>query len=206
MVKKESTLKNMTISLLTVALLSSASLAFVYKITKEPIEKSVKQKKENAIKEVIPAFDNSPSAQMFKVDAGDGDSLVFYPGKLNDSLTGMAVETFSDKGFSGRIFIMVGFLPDGSIYNTSVLSHTETPGLGDKMEKSKSFDKNTQSWWSKQFNGKNPGIFKLKVKKDGGDVDAITAATISSRAFSDAVSKAHATYMDYLKAKAKNNE
>jgi electron transport complex protein RnfG len=82
---------------------------------------------------------------------------------------------------------MVGLLPDGSINNISVLEHKETPGLGDKMQKNKSS-------WSEQFNGKNPGSFKLAVTKDGGDVDAITAATISSRAYTDAVKRAYETY------------
>ena len=82
---------------------------------------------------------------------------------------------------------MVGLLPDGSINNISVLEHKETPGLGDKMQKSK-------STWSDQFNGKNPANYKLKVTKDGGDVDAITAATISSRAYCDAVQRAYDTF------------
>ena len=88
------------------------------------------------------------------------------------------------KGFSGKIELMVGFLDDGTIENTAVLMHKETPGLGDKMDQKKSD-------FSLQFIGKNPVDFKLKVKKDGGDVDAITAATISSRAFCDAVQRAY---------------
>ncbi len=83
---------------------------------------------------------------------------------------------------------MAGFLPDGSIYDISVLEHKETPGLGDKMQASKSD-------WAQQFKGKNPANFSLKVKKDGGDVDAITAATISSRAYVDAVQRAYETYL-----------
>ena len=82
---------------------------------------------------------------------------------------------------------MVGFLPDGTIRNISVLEHAETPGLGDKMEKKKSS-------WSEQFNGKNPESYKLQVTKDGGSVDAITAATISSRAYADAVDRAYKAY------------
>ena len=84
---------------------------------------------------------------------------------------------------------MVGFLPDGTIHNISVLEHKETPGLGDKMTKAKSD-------WSVQFNGKDPSDFKLMVTKDGGDVDAITASTISSRAFCDAVDRAYKAYME----------
>ncbi len=86
---------------------------------------------------------------------------------------------------------MVGMLDDGSISNTAVLSHKETPGLGDKMDIKKSD-------FPKQFEGKSPESFKLKVSKDGGDVDAITAATISSRAFCDAVKRATDTYQAQL--------
>jgi electron transport complex protein RnfG len=82
---------------------------------------------------------------------------------------------------------MVGFLKDGTINNTAVVSHKETPGLGDKMDVKKSD-------FPVQFEGKNPSSYKLKVTKDGGDVDAITAATITSRAFCDAVDKAYKSF------------
>jgi electron transport complex protein RnfG len=81
---------------------------------------------------------------------------------------------------------MVGFSPDGTIYSTSVLEQKETPGLGTKM---------TQPFFKDQFDGKNPSSFKLFVKKDGGQVDAITASTITSRAYCDAVQRAYDAYM-----------
>jgi electron transport complex protein RnfG len=91
---------------------------------------------------------------------------------------------------------MVGFSPDGTIRNTAVLEHKETPGLGDKMETEKSD-------FPDQFKGENPADFGLSVTKDGGDVDAITAATISSRAFCDAVDRAYKTFMNKNKGGAK---
>ena len=91
------------------------------------------------------------------------------------------------KGFSGKIEIMAGFLPSGTINNTAVVSHKETPGLGDKMDVKKSD-------FPIQFMGKNPATYKLAVTKDGGDVDAITAATITSRAFCDAVDRAYKAF------------
>lgn len=84
--------------------------------------------------------------------------------------------------------LMVGFGTDGTIVNTSVLSHSETPGLGAKMVEGKSN-------FSVQFQGKNPANFKMAVKKDGGDVDAITASTITSRAFCEAVESAYKVYL-----------
>jgi len=94
---------------------------------------------------------------------------------------GYAVKTFTNKGFGGHAEMMAGFLPDGRIYNIIILQHRETPGLGTKM---------AEPYFSKQFMGKNPATFKLRVKKDGGQVDAITAATVSSRAYCDALQRA----------------
>lgn len=188
MAKKESTLLNMILALGGVALLASALLGGVYIVTKEPIEMAKAKKLKMAIREVSPgAFDNDPAAEMYKLPVPGNDSLVCYPVREGGKLMATAIQTYSDNGFSGRITIMVGFKPDGAIVNTAVLDQAETPGLGDKMEKKKSD-------WSDQFSGKNPKSFKLKVKKDGGDVDAITAATISSRAFCEAVERAWEIY------------
>lgn len=186
MAKKESTLKNMFIALLVITFVASASLGGIYELTKEPIAAAKLEKKNNAIRQVIPEFDNSPTVDVYK-KAVDGDTLYFYPGMKGDEPVGTAVETFTNLGFSGEIKVMVGFLPDGTINDVAVLEHKETPGLGDKMERKK-------SEWSVQFQGKNPETFRLSVKKDGGDVDAITASTISSRAFCDAVARAYETF------------
>lgn len=192
MAKRESTLGNMLLALAVITLASSASLGVVYSLTKNPIAAAMLAKKNNSIREVIPDFNNDPSGEIYKV-ATDGDTLYFYTGRMNGEVVGTAVETFTRLGFSGEIKVMVGLLPDGTIYDVTVLSHAETPGLGDKMDKKKSD-------WSSQFKGKNPGTFRLSVTKDGGDVDAITASTISSRAFCDAVSRAYNTYIkDILK-------
>lgn len=186
MAKKESNLKNMLIGLLTITFVASASLGGIYKLTKEPIAEAMLAKKNNAIGRVLPVFDNNPTADVYK-KAVDGDTLYFYPGMKDNTQVGTAVETFTNQGFSGKIKLMVGFLPDGTINDIAVLDHEETPGLGDKIERDKSD-------WSVQFQGKNPETFELSVKKDGGDVDAITASTISSRAFCDAVTRAYEAF------------
>lgn len=182
--KLESTLKNMILSLLFISLGMSAALAYVYTLTKGPIEKSQKAKEIQAIKEVLPPFNNDPTQSVIEMDG-----LKFYEAKKGDSVIGYACKTFTDKGFSGFFSLMVGLLPDGTINNTSVLEQKETPGLGDKMK----------TKWKDQFVGKNPGQFKLSVKKDGGDVDAITASTITSRAFCDALIKAFNGYQNKIK-------
>ena len=184
MAKTESTFKNMALSLTLIALVSSALLGFVYEFTKEPIALSNLNKKLNAIKQVVPEFTNNPNDEMFRLPTGEGDSLEIYPAKKDDVIVGYAVNTFTSKGFSGNISLMAGFKPDGTIINISVLEQKETPGLGTKM---------TEPGFKDQFNEKNPAEFQLKVKKDGGPVDAITAATISSRAFCDAVQRAYNT-------------
>lgn len=184
MAKTESTFKNMVLSLTFISLAASACLGFVYEFTKKPIELSNLNKKLEAIKQVVPEFTNNPNEEMYRLPTGDGDSLEIYPAKQDDDVVGYAVSTYTKKGFSGNINLMAGFKPDGSIINITVLEQKETPGLGTKM---------TEPQFKDQFNEKNPVQFNLKVKKDGGQVDAITAATISSRAFCDAVQRAYNT-------------
>jgi electron transport complex protein RnfG len=184
MAKTESTFKNMALSLTLIALAASACLGFVYELTKNPIELSNLNKKLNAIRQVVPEFNNDPNAEMFRLPAGEGDSLDIYPAKKDSIVVGYAVNTYTKKGFSGMISIMAGYKPDGTIISISVLDHKETPGLGTKM---------TEPLFKDQFIDKNPSSFALKVKKDGGQVDAITAATISSRAFCDAIQRGYNT-------------
>jgi electron transport complex protein RnfG len=182
MAKKESTFLNMVLTLFVVTGVAALALGGVYNLTKEPIAIAKRLKIERAIGEVLPEFDNIEEFKL--LPEGGKDSLTFYKATKNSEPVGIAVRTYTDIGFSGRFWIMVGFTDGVVIAGTSVLEHKETPGLGDKMDISK-------SGWSEQFKGKNLTEFRLKVKKDGGDVDAITAATISSRAFCDATQRAY---------------
>ena len=184
MAKTESTFKNMVLSLTLISLGAAACLGFVYEMTKKPIEVSNLNKKLNAIKQVVPEFNNNPDAEMFRLPTGEGDSLDIYPAKNGDEIVGYAVNTYTKKGFSGNITLMAGFKPDGTIIDITVLNQKETPGLGTKM---------AEPGFKDQFKGKNPVDFPMKVEKDGGQVDAITAATISSRAFCDAVQRGYNT-------------
>jgi electron transport complex protein RnfG len=184
MAKTESTFKNMVLSLTLISLGASACLGFVYELTKEPIALSVLNKKLEAIRQVVPEFTNNPNEDMYRLPTGEGDSLDIYPAKKDGQVIGYAVSTYSRTGFSGNISLMAGFKPNGTIIKITVLEQKETPGLGTKM---------AEPSFKDQFNDKNPAEFRLKVKKDGGPVDAITAATISSRAFCDAVQRAYNT-------------
>lgn len=180
----------MFLSLSIICLVVAVLLAQVNKMTAKPIAEAKALKLENAIKEVVPEFDNNPVAEAFKMPTADGDSLLVYPAKKGEQVVGFAVNSYSKKGFSGNIQIMVGFDMEDKIVNYAVLSHAETPGLGSKMtEWFKDTTKPGQS-----IIGRNLSEGILTVSKDGGNVDAITASTITSRAFLEAIGKAYAVY------------
>ena len=185
MAKRESTFGNMVLSLTSIATIFALCLGLIHKVTSGPIAQTQLNKKIAAISEVVPPFNNDPNAEMYTKTTPEGDyNLEIYPAKKDGQIVGYAINTLTMKGFSGEIDLMVGFNPKGEIYKVSVLDHSETPGLGAKISTSEFKD---------QFDGKNPSSFKLLVKKDGGDIDAITAATISSRAFADAIRRAYTT-------------
>ncbi len=175
MKKIESTFINMLVSLLMVCLVSAGLLAGVYELTKADIAKAEQNKQENALKGVLPEFDT------IKTDSING-APVFKAFKGNQYV-GVATIA-SAMGFSDQIIIMVGLDKANNIVNYEVLSQKETPGLGTKCV----------DWFKNQINGKRIDT-DFKVKQDGGDVDAITAATISSRAFLNAVENASETLL-----------
>ena len=173
MKKIESTFINMLVSLLMVCLVSAGLLAGVYELTKADIAKAEQNKQENALKGVLPEFDT------IKTDSIEGAPV--YKAFKGDQYVGVATIA-SAMGFSDQIIIMVGLDKANNIVNYEVLSQKETPGLGTKCV----------DWFKNQINGKRIDT-DFKVKQDGGDVDAITAATISSRAFLNAVENASET-------------
>lgn len=183
MSKKESTFTAMTLSLLIITLIAGLSLGFINNITKGPKAKAKLERKVNALKQVLPEFNNDPVKEVKLVKLENvKDSTEVYTGAMNGDVTGTAIVGSTEKGFNGLIKIMVGFTPDGSIRNISVLEQKETPGLGTKM-KDESF--------LKQFRGKNPSTFNLKAAKDGGDIDVLTGSTITTRAFGEATQQAY---------------
>jgi len=185
---KESNLKNMVLSLFVITFVSSATLGFMYEVTKGPRADAESNKLQLAVKKVLPAYTNNPVAEKYTLPNPDGEGaeLVCYPAINNDKPVGVAIETWTMNGFSGMVRLMVGFTQEGKIIEVVVLEQKETPGLGTKMNDPSFKD---------QFKGLIPGGEKFKVKKDGGDIDAITAATISSRAFIDALNRANNAYM-----------
>lgn len=178
--KLPSTFPNMVLVLTVISLISALALGFTYAMTKEAIAQVEVKRTLKALGEVLPGFNNNPYEEKYHPDVDK--ELEIYPAQKDGQPVGTAVKAYSDEGFSERIWIMVGFDKDKKINGVSVLKHKETPGLGSKMKDPKFKD---------QFKDQYPASFQLKVRKDGGDVDAISAATISSRAFCDAVQRAY---------------
>jgi electron transport complex protein RnfG len=189
MQKLKSTLPNMFLSLMTTCAVSGVLLAGANLYTSEPIARSKALALEKAIKQVAPAFDNNPLAEAYKGITSEGDSLLIYPALKDGQPVGVAVESYTKNGFSGEIKILAGFDAEGRLLNYSVLQHAETPGLGSRMEEWFRTDKNRQSVIGRSLSEGN-----LSVTKDGGEVDAITASTITSRAFLNAINRAYSAW------------
>lgn len=188
MKKKASTLPNMLIALIVITLAAGLSLGFVNDLTAGPKAAAKLAKKINALKDVLPEFNNNPldEAELFASEKVK-DSIELYPATTDGQFVGAAVVGSSDKGFSGLIKLMVGFNPNGEIVDIAVLEQKETPGLGTKIK---------DEPFLSQFRMKSPNDFDLRVQKDGGEVDALTGATITSRAFGEAVQLAFDTYKE----------
>ena len=189
MAKRESTSINMVVTLLGVTVIAATALGYVYDLTKDAIELAKLKAQAEAITKVLPQYETLGTS--FKVPAEtEGDSLEIFPAYNGQELVGMAVKTYTKKGFSGFISIMAGIDKSGNFSGYEILEHAETPGLGSKM----SVWFNNAEKPNQNVIGKSPKTTKFEVKKDGGDIDAITASTISSRAFLDALVRAYKAY------------
>lgn len=184
----ESTLKNMVAVLFGITLVASAGVGVVNMITAEPIALSKQAATTAALTEVLPSFDETTSEEL----TIDEMPITVYTATKGGVVAGYAVQTMTKQGFSGTVRLMVGFDTDGRVENINVLEQTETPGLGTKM-----CDEGNPLLGSvkgQRLEEKKLVDGKLAVRKDGGDVDALTAATISSRAYVDAVNRAWMAY------------
>ncbi|HIY68756.1 MAG TPA: RnfABCDGE type electron transport complex subunit G [Candidatus Alistipes intestinigallinarum] len=178
----------MTAVLFGITLIASAGVGVVNMITEEPIALAKEAATKAALTQVLPAFDTTEE----KALTIDELPITVYTATKDGNVAGYAVQTMTKQGFNGVVRLMVGFTPDGEVVNVNVLEQSETPGLGTKMA-----DEGNVLLGSIQGqNLENKKLVdgKLAVKKDGGDVDALTAATISSRAYVDAVNRAWMAY------------
>lgn len=175
MEKLKSSLTNMLVVLTVIAIIAAGVLASVNAVTAPQIEKINSENLAAGIKAVMGSDEIQVS------DPWEKDAFVVYD--INDKAgakLGKAVVT-SENGFSGAIKVLVGFNTEGDILGYTVLEHAETPGLGAKANE----------WFQDKIVGMNPGKSNFTVSKDGGDVDAITASTITSRAFLKAIQNAY---------------
>ena len=190
MKKLESSLLNMTLVLTGVAVIVGVVLAYVNNLTSGPINEQKEKALADGIKTVM-VCDNLIVAKTDTVKQPDakGKEQTYIIYQIQDAQNqdlGAAIESTTG-GFGGDLKVLVGFDKQGTILGYTLLEHAETPGLGAKADK----------WFQKgekgDIIGKNPQE-PLTVSKDGGQVDAITASTITSRAFLKAVNNAYNAY------------
>lgn len=192
----KSSLVNMVLSLGIITIAAGALLAWVFSMTEAPIKQADLDKQIAAVSAVTPEFANDPVAEAVDITPeGEAMALKVFPARdAAGTIVGAAVESYSSAGFSGDIKLIYGFDAEGNVTGYEVMSHAETPGLGAKMDE-----------WFRMAEGKrsviglNPASVDggLTVSKDGGQVDAITAATITSRAFLDALNRASRAFEAY---------
>ena len=190
MKKLESSVQNMVMVLVGVALITGCILAYVNHATEGPIAEQKEKTLADGIKTVMGGGELTVAkTDTFRQNDEKGKEMVFIIYNTNDAkenYLGAAVESTTG-GFGGDLKVLVGFDPKGNILGYTILEHAETPGLGAKADK----------WFQKDGKGniigKNPSE-ALVVKKDGGQIDAITASTITSRAFLKAVNQAYKAY------------
>lgn len=185
----KSSLRNMLLSLTGIAAVMGAALGVVHHYTEEPIAKAVENARFEALSSVLPSGDALEIGEEKEITvSGDARPVVVFPASAGDEFVGAAVETWTMDGFSGEIDVMVGFSADGRISGYKVLSHAETPGLGAKADE-----------WFRLEDGRLiiGANCELAVTKDGGNIDGITAATITSRAFLQAVNRARKAFEIY---------
>ena len=192
---------NVNISVLAVRLaliagIAAALLGWVYLVTEEPIAAALQAKTNAALGEVLPAFDNQPAEETVVKDG-----VTFYVGKKNGQVVGFAGEMITPKGYNGNVTVLAGLAPDGTITTVLVTKQAETPGLGTvvcERKREKTISKIIKGVKETglppnavldQFSGMaaRAGAPEWKVKKDGGTLDAVTGATITSRAVGGAV-------------------
>ena len=206
MKKLESSLKNMLLVLTLVSALAALLLAVVNNMTSTTIAKINEEALSEGIKKVL----NIGAEEQITVAEKTVDSYVVFEVTRDGQWIGTAVKSTDKSGFGGDIEVLVGFNEAGKILGYEVLKHAETPGLGARAGEwfctatsgevkvvgflSKIFFGNPDPAGSHNIIGRDIAQGELKVSKDGGDIDAITASTITSRAFLNAVNNAYKVF------------
>lgn len=193
-----------------VAAIAAGLLSLVYTSTAEAIALNLRKKTTAALEQVLPVFDNVPGEEIMVFDSAEGWPVKFYIARKDGEVVGYAGEAITPEGFSGDVSVMVGLDLDGSVRTVIVTANTETPGLGTAVTDRKvqktivdvingtSVEGLIPNNWLDQYAGRKAGGDRWMVKKDGGDVDAKTGATITSRAVCGAVHAISKTAIDNL--------
>ena len=157
-----------------VGLVTSAALTLANQATHGPIGASLQKDLQASLSQVLPpnSFDNDLLASTLTA-AAPGGKRTLYIAKKEGKTTGLVFET-AGKGYAGAIHIVIGIDPTGKVLGVRVISHSETPGLGDKIDAQRSN-------WIQSFTGKALDTAKWAVKKDGGEFDQFAGATITPR-------------------------
>jgi electron transport complex protein RnfG len=180
------------LNLLFFAVIGTALLAITYQLTHEPIARSEEKEKLKLVTQIVPAtaYDNDIMKDTAQLEAdkllGNDETTVAYLGRLNGQPSIAVMQVIAPDGYSGKISLVIAIYSDGRIGGVRVISHKETPGLGDYIEIAR-------NKWITGFNGTsldNPKDRDWKVKKDGGQFDYMAGATITPRAVVKAVHKA----------------
>ena len=172
----KTTLK-LIVTLTLICVVAAVALSFVHQITLKPIAHQKRLEKVRALKKVLPTYDNHPDKDILKVEGDKGEIEVNLAQKKG-KLIAVAFKVVSHKGYGGNIDILMGVDMQGKITGIEILSMAETPGLGARIE---------EPAFKNQFVGRTLKNTRWAVKKDGGDIDQITGATISPRAVTDAL-------------------
>lgn len=163
------------IILVLFAVVAGGTLSGVYGVTREKISAAAQAERSTALKAVLPTLSGSAKDVVLEKD---GLQIPAVMDEAGGAFNGAVLELETKKGYAGTIRFMVGVDKDRHVTGLYILQQSETPGLGTKAK--------DKTWWG-QFLGKGQDNFKFQVKKDGGDADAITAATITSRAVTNQV-------------------
>ena len=189
---KKNNLKNAVapiFALVTIAVIAAFAVGIIHQITLDPIQEAKDNQELAAIAEVVNEFDNNPfEEKQIIVTKNKKHKLIMYPARKEGVLNSVAIKSYTNTGFGGRIELMAGFNVDGSIKNFKIISAHETPGLGSKVDEPR---------FKKQLENFHPQKQILKVRQDGGEVDAVTAATISSRAVLRAINRAFDAFYNF---------
>jgi electron transport complex protein RnfG len=180
------------ITLVAFAFVGTAMLAYVFDITRAPIEASEKEARLALFKEILPesTYDNDLLKDTVEIapneQLGNRQPTVANIAKLNNKTAGVILEAIAHDGYSGDIKLLIAIRADGSVSGVRVLAHKETPGLGDYIDIARGN-------WIKLFNDESVNkttAVQWQVKKDGGKFDYMVGATITPRAVVKAVFKA----------------